>query len=209
LHGLHVRQKLRRCERDLGVAKPSIVQQRQRRILAGVVSRNLQARDQSNRKTPAHAGVSLLAVVNDLCSNHWNLPFTPDELRKLATPGERGNGSNPEFSLRSQPLPRRLGPKKVTDIMQRYEAGESARSLADRHGVATSALIRLLRENNVVVRKRKVTDAETRRMAKDYEAGATMRELEAKYGLSHGAVSRALHRSGVKTRASAPRRKRD
>ncbi|MGS0560532.1 helix-turn-helix domain-containing protein [Microbacterium aurugineum] len=110
-------------------------------------------------------------------------------------------------SYRAQALSLRLSPETVAEIVRRYEEGESARSLAKTHGVAASALIRLLRENNVVVRKRKVTDAEARQMAKEYGAGATMRELEARFELSHGAVLRSLHRSGVVTRASAPRRK--
>lgn len=91
--------------------------------------------------------------------------------------------------------------------MRRYEAGESARSLAAEHSVAASALIRLLRENNVVVRRRKVTDDAAHAMARDYEAGATMTDLEDKYRLSHGAVYRALHRVGVEPRASAPRKR--
>lgn len=82
--------------------------------------------------------------------------------------------------------------------MRRYEAGESARSLAAEHSVAASALIRLLRDYNVVVRRRKVADD---------EAGATMAALEDEYCLSHGALHRALHRVGVETRASAPRKK--
>lgn len=90
--------------------------------------------------------------------------------------------------------------------MRRYEAGESARSIAEKYGVAASALIRLLRENNVVVRRRRITDNEARAMARDYEAGTTMADLEDKYRLSHGTVYRALHRVGVETRASAPRK---
>ncbi|WP_460530350.1 helix-turn-helix domain-containing protein [Humibacter ginsengiterrae] len=110
-------------------------------------------------------------------------------------------------SYRAQALPKRLGPKKVEEIVRRYQAGESARGLAAECDVAPSALIRLLRERNVVVKKRMVTDEDALGMAKDYEAGATMRELEAKYGLSHGAVYRALHRVGVEMRESAPRRR--
>ena len=131
------------------------------------------------------------------------------ELRSLAVPGDRQDGSNPAPKYRAQGLPKRLGAKKVEEIVRRYEAGESARSLAAEYGVAASALIRLLRENNVVVRRRKVTDKEARAMARDYTAGATMVDLEDKYRLSHGAVYRALYRVGVETRASAPRKRRD
>lgn len=102
---------------------------------------------------------------------------------------------------------RRLGPKRVADVIARYEAGESARSIAARLDISTSAIVNLLRDNAVVVRKRRVTEVEAKRMAKEYEAGATIRELQAKYDLSQGAVARALHRIGVQMRPKAPRRR--
>lgn len=148
---------------------------------------------------------SYSAGIRDLCSNHWNLPFTPVELQRLAVPGDREDGSNPAPTYRAQGLPKRLSAKEIEEIVRRYEAGESARSLAVENSVAASALIRLLRENNVVVRRREVADDEAHAMAHDYETGATMADLEDKYRLSHGAVYRALHRVGVKTRPSAPR----
>lgn len=157
-------------------------------------------------KPPTERGFHLAGAI-DLCSNHWRTGLSLEELRDLAMAGDRDDGPNSRTTYRPHPLPQRLGPKKVTDIIQRYQEGESARSLATKHKVAPSAITRLLRENNVVVKKRKVTDAEARRMAKDYDAGATTRELQAKYNLSHGAVSRALHRVGTTMRVSAPRRK--
>lgn len=114
---------------------------------------------------------------------------------------------NKPVSYRPQELSKRLGEKKVAELVGRVQAGESARSLARDVGVASSALTRLLRAHGVTVRKQRVSDATARQLAKEYEAGATMRELEAKHGLSHGAVLRALHRSGVEMRAKAPRKR--
>lgn len=92
-------------------------------------------------------------------------------------------------------------------MVERFKAGDSARSLARERGVAASAVVRLLREQGLEVSKRKVSEEDAVAMAAEYEAGAAMAELEAKYSLSHGAVYRALHRTGVETRASAPRTK--
>ena len=78
--------------------------------------------------------------------------------------------------------------------MQRYKAGESARSLAIEYNIAPSALIRLLRERKVVVRKQTVSPEQAEIMGHEYTTGMTMAELEEKHGLSHGAVLRALHR---------------
>lgn len=134
------------------------------------------------------------------------MPFTPDELRKLAEVGDRDDGLSAPVSYQPHGLSRRLGAKKVEDIIRRYEAGESARSLSEKFGVSTSAITNLLRDNAVVVKGGRVSDADARKMAKEYEAGHTITELEKQFKLSHGAVLRALHRSGVEMRAKAPRR---
>lgn len=148
-----------------------------------------------------------LADVNDLCSNHWNLPFTPEELRNLAVPGTRGDDSSETVSYRAHELSKRLGTEKVSEVVRRANAGESARSLSRELDVANSALTRMLREEGVVIQKRKVSVEDEAVLAREYEAGATIAELEARHRLSHGAVLRALHRKGVEMRAKAPRKK--
>jgi len=148
-----------------------------------------------------------LAGIIDLLSNNSDLALTPDELRKLAIhQGTREAPSEPaEFQIHR--LSSRLSTEQIDDVVQRYEAGESARMLATESGVAPSALLRLLREKNVVVRQQIVTPDQEVAMTQDYEAGMTIAELKEKHGLSHGAVLRALHRVGVEMRAKAPRRK--
>ena len=148
-----------------------------------------------------------MADVNDLCSNHWNLPFTPEELRNLAVPGSRGDGSSEAVSYRAHELSKRLGTEKVSEIVRRANTGESARSLAREIDVATSALVRMLREQGVVIKKRKISEEDEVVLAREYEAGATVAELEARHRLSHGAVLRALHRKGVEMRAKALRKR--
>ena len=143
----------------------------------------------------------------DLLSNNSDVTLTPDGLRKLARlQGSREAASEPtEFQIHR--LSARLGAERIEEIVRRYEAGESARTLATESGVAPSALLRLLRERNVVVRRQVVMPDQEAMMARDYEAGKTMAEIEEKHGLSHGAVLRALQRVGVEMRAKAPRRK--
>lgn len=90
--------------------------------------------------------------------------------------------------------------------MRRYQLGESATSLAKEHGVAPSALLSLMREQNVVVRKRYISAELTVVMADEYKAGATLAELEATHGRSHNAVLRALRSVGVEMRPTGRRR---
>ena len=120
--------------------------------------------------------------------------------------GTREAPSEPaEFQIHR--LSARLSGEQIDDVVRRYEAGESARTLATEHGVAPSALIRLLRERNVVVRRQVITPNQEEMMARDYEAGMTVAELKEKHSISHGAVLRALHRLEVEMRAKAPRKK--
>jgi hypothetical protein len=127
------------------------------------------------------------AGIIDLLPNNSDVTSTPDGLRKLAEPrGSREAPSEPtEFQIHRPST--RLSAEQIDDVVQRYEARESARTLAAESGVAPSALLRLLRERNVVVRRQVVTPDQEETMARDYEAGMTMAELEEKRGLSHGA----------------------
>ncbi len=128
-------------------------------------------------------------------------------LRTLAaTVGVRAADPEPS-AFQIHQLSARLETEQIEAIVRRYEAGESARALAIECEIAPSALLRLLRERKVVVRRQLVTAELEVDMAQAYEAGMTMAELETKHGLSHGAVLRALHRSDVEIRAKAPRRK--
>lgn len=133
--------------------------------------------------------------------------MTPDGIYKIAAIEGDSEPLAVRLAFRAHRLEDRLGGEAVAEIVRRYEAGESARRLAEEHQVAPSALVRLLRSRNVVVRKRVVTDDETQELAREYEGGATMADLERKHGLSHGAVFRALHRAEVAMRESAPRRR--
>ena len=142
-----------------------------------------------------------------LLSNNSDFAFTPDGLRKLAIPQGTTESSEEPLEFKTHRLSARLSSEKIDNILHRYSLGESARALATEANVAPSALIRLLRERNVVVRRQVVTAEVEQALAQGYEAGMTVAELKDKHELSHGAVLRALHRAGVEMRAKAPRKK--
>jgi RimJ/RimL family protein N-acetyltransferase len=104
-------------------------------------------------------------------SHQTSLSLTPEKLRELAQHGESQNPSSEEPSYQIHRLSARPSTDQIDGIVQRYEAGESARSLASECDIAPSALIRLLRERNVVVRQQVVTSDQEEMMARDYEAG--------------------------------------
>ncbi|GAA2462169.1 transposase [Agromyces soli] len=92
------------------------------------------------------------------------------------------------------PLTQRFTPAQVKRIVADYEAGDSATSMARKHGVAPSALLRFLRQQHAAIRQSGVTDKHAQRLISEHAAGATLAELERRHHLSHGAVFRALHR---------------
>jgi len=151
--------------------------------------------------------LSHLAGIRDLLSNHSDFDFTPEKLRRLAEPGDRIEPIKSLPTYQVHKLSGRLSPDQIDEIVRRYGSGESARLLATETGVAPSALLRLLRGRNVIVRRQVITPKQKDSMAREYESGMTIAELRDKHGLSHGAVLRALHRTGVEMRAKAPRKR--
>ena len=63
--------------------------------------------------------------------------------------------------------------------------------LADEFGVAKTALLNLFRRNNVVVRRRTLTDHQIADLAREYEAGKTISALESETWIPHGTIQRA------------------
>ena len=86
------------------------------------------------------------------------------------------------------------------EVIRRYEAGETAQALAEEFKVSKTALLALLRQNNVVVRRRALTDDQIADLAQRYEAGKTIAALEAETGIPHASIQRALKRAGVQLR---------
>lgn len=122
------------------------------------------------------------------------MALTSDGLRLLAQAHSPRESEAEPKRFRVHQLSQRLGTEKVNEIVDRYTTGESATALAKEYDVAPSALLRLIRERNVVVRTNRVSPDLTATLVAEHEAGTSMAKLEAKYRLSHGAVFRALHR---------------
>lgn len=114
----------------------------------------------------------------DVLSNNSDVTFTPDQLRKLAESSGSREATPPPIPFKVHQLSKRLSTEQIDEVVQRYEAGASAGSLARELGIATSALLRLLRERNVVVRRRLVTAETEQSMAQEYKAGMTVAELQ-------------------------------
>lgn len=140
----------------------------------------------------------------DALSKNESIGFTPSGLLVLAKQRPARATASGDTGYRVHGIANRLGKNNVYEILKRYGAGENARSLAREYDVAASTLVRLLRENSVVVTRKVITPEQRARLTREYEAGATVAELEDRHYLSHRSVLRALHKAGAQMRAKTP-----
>lgn len=59
-------------------------------------------------------------------------------------------------------------------VAARYAAGETSTALAAEYGVAKSTILRLLRENRVVVRRQPLTTEQVSEAVRLYESGLSL-----------------------------------
>ncbi len=143
------------------------------------------------------------ADVINLLSNQPDDCITIERIRRLTSVDtskrHQSDVEMPPDQYQPHSLAKRLSGDQIEDAVRRYRGGESANSIAASYCVSGSAIVRLLREQGVVVTKKVVSPALAAVLASEYTSGATMAELEKRHGLSHGAVWRTLKREGVKT----------
>ena len=95
----------------------------------------------------------------------------------------------------------RLTDSQRSEVVARYEAGESATSLAVEFGVDRRTLTGHLRRLGVEVRYRVGDRVDLTEAAKLYLSGRSLAVVAARLGVSTGTVLRALRSAGVQTRA--------
>lgn len=125
---------------------------------------------------------------------------TAEELRKIidtARKSDRGAGAlSPVRNLR-----RRLGPTGIAEIVASYESGKSLNYLNTRYDISKAGLLRLLSEEGIDTRKRRVVSPEqTDEIIRRYQAGESTYQLEASQHIPHTTIARTLQRAGVTMR---------
>ena len=109
-------------------------------------------------------------------------------------------------------LPRRLlsqpnGPKPrakrfltadaVTDIVRRYEGGETTQQVGKRYGVSKTRVASILTHHGVPIRRQGLNEEQVNEAASLYIAGKSLAWIGAVYGVSHTTVAAALRRKDV------------
>ena len=125
--------------------------------------------------------------------------------KKWADLRERINTSSPRPPLSHQdgPKPRSkrfLTVQDITDIVHRYEAGETTQQVGDRYGISKTRAAITLREHGITIRRQGLDDKQISEAATLYAAGRSLAWLGRRYGVSHTTVAAALRRQGVPLR---------
>lgn len=105
----------------------------------------------------------------------------------------QGSAANtPVVQLHVHAVSRRLGTEACAEIVQRYQDGEKAQTIADDFSVSRNAVLNLLRANHIVVRRQPPTDEQIHQLVDGYESGLTIAELAKRHHVSTGAVRNVL-----------------
>ncbi len=129
----------------------------------------------------------------------YSNPNIVTRLNRILSGSERDRPSHrPVPSLRQKQT--RLTDSQRSEVVNRYEAGESASALAAEFGVDRRILAGHLRRAGVAVRYRVVDRVDSAEAARLYSSGRSLEVVAAHLGVSVGTVLRALRSVGVETR---------
>jgi hypothetical protein len=115
--------------------------------------------------------------------------------RKLRPAAKNGSGT-------VHKLDQRLEPVVVAKLIAEYEAGTSTTQLAALFELSKGAVLTLLHEAGVPMRRRPLTDQELADARQLYESGLSLVAVGERIGRHHTTVHLSLRRAGVVRRAS-------
>lgn len=88
----------------------------------------------------------------------------------------------------------------VTDIVHRYEAGETTQQIGNRYGISKTRVATVLRQQGITIRRQGLTDEQVSEAALFYVAGKPLAWLGTRYGVSHTTIAVALGQQGIQLR---------
>ena len=88
-----------------------------------------------------------------------------------------------------------------TQVLERYQAGETANALADAFDVNRATIFAVLRRAGIKSRYRILTDRDVLAATAMYEAGKSLASIARRFDVADRTVLHAFRRAGVPTRA--------
>ncbi len=111
--------------------------------------------------------------------------------------------ARPPRSRKDGPEPRSkrlLTTQDITDIVHRYEAGETTQQIGARYGISKTRVAAVLREQGITIRRQGLNEEQVNEAVALYGAGKPLAWLGARYGVSHTTVAAALRRQDLQLR---------
>jgi DNA invertase Pin-like site-specific DNA recombinase len=118
---------------------------------------------------------------------------------------ERIGKSLPRTSLLYQDKPkirskRFLTPQDTTDIVSRYQAGDTTQQVGTHYGISKTRVASVLREQGVIIRRQGLTSDQVREAATLYATGKSLAWIGYRFGVSHTTIAAAFRRQGIQLR---------
>ncbi|MCI9857240.1 hypothetical protein MIBA_03305 [Microbacterium proteolyticum] len=85
-------------------------------------------------------------------------------------------------------------------MAQRYASGETSTALAEDFRVAKSTILRILRENSVVVRRQPLTTEQMKQAVMLYESGRSLSQVAKEMSVNQETMRVAIIKAGVELR---------
>jgi hypothetical protein len=121
----------------------------------------------------------------DLCKSINASPTRPPLLRQ--------NDQKPSSK-------RFLTTQDITDIIHRYEAGDTTQQIATHCSISKTRVATILREQGITIRRQGLNDEQVREAGTLYAAGNSLAQLGARFDVSHTTVAAALGQQGIQLR---------
>jgi DNA-binding transcriptional ArsR family regulator len=134
----------------------------------------------------------------ELMGRYSNPDIVSSLQRILAGHGRDGPSNRTVRSLRQKQ--RRLAADEVSEVLQRYQAGETANALAQAFDVHRTTIVRHLEAAEVSTRYRILSEADLAEARRMYERGWSLARLGGHFGVATRTVLNAFQRVGVPTR---------
>ncbi len=129
-------------------------------------------------------------------------------IHELWTPARAhppGGGMLERIKLDREPSPEvvpwrvsaRLNAEQQRVLLEEYKRGVTGQELADRYGVARSAVIQFLRSQGVSIRRKRLSEADMALIVELYQAGERQVDIAARVGRDKRVIWHALRRAGL------------
>jgi hypothetical protein len=93
-----------------------------------------------------------------------------------------------------------LTSQEITDIIHRYEVGDTTQQIATHCSISKARVATILGEQGITIRRQGLNDEQVREAATLYAAGNSLAQIGARFDVSHTTVAAALRRHGVQLR---------